>query len=480
MSLVVGEAEDGDELALDAPFRSIHCLGVPGMGKSHLLVQLAIWYASAGAKVLLLDIKDGTVAKQAVTTSRLPLERLTLFAPGLALAAGVACHLNLLAGPVEEVIDNFWAMLKRTGDVEESFTLVKKFLTMALGLALRQPHPVTLADVLATLTNPAVRARMLVVPLPKRLREQWAEFEAQMTAKGPSAQLRKEIDSTLNRLDPWLTRERLATLLSHPTDTLNLAAEREEGQLIVCDLVSGVSAGQTLRLGNLLMGMVMNAAVMRERESPPWVVVADEFDLLASDFFRDSLDKLRSRGLSIVAAHQHLGQLSPGLASSFLSVPIKLYFKPSPLDVPQLQRLYPGTGEMWRTLRKYQVAVLEEPAGEPDELDWWVGADWGTGVLQTGWQIATTAAHGHAPDVRRWQALVPQSHHAAKNRRATGEEAETAHGIARQTDEPQPPGHRPATAAHPAGDLHAQRARSTRLADQPADRAPLVSWQPDF
>ena len=125
------------------------------------------------------------------------------------------------------------------------------------------------------------------------------------------------------------------------------------------------------------------------------MVVADEFDLLAGDFFRHSLDKLRAAGLRIVAAHQQLGQLDEGLAGSLSGCPIKLYFRPSAQDVTKLQRLYPGTGALWRGMGKHQVAVREEDA---DDESWtWCPTD----EVTHGWRVADTADWDEPPDPAR-------------------------------------------------------------------------------
>jgi hypothetical protein len=474
--LVVGHSEWGEAVTIGQPLRSIHVLGVPGMGKSTLLGQLAAWYAAQGCGVVVLDIKDGTLATEVGARSRLPLDRLLLFAPGQAWVAGRSWASNPLDGNPAEVVSTALDMFTRTGALQASFTQVREHLSMALRLALRGADPPTLHDLVAILTDQSERHRRLQSPgLPPRVRQFWTDFNAQASSgrAGPTRPQREAVASTVVRLDEWVIDEPLASLLAHSHSSLKLAPELDAGRLIVGDLVTGVPAEQVVKLGNLVMAGVLTAALARPPGAGrPWIVVADEFDLLAGDFFRHSLDKLRAAGLRIVAAHQQLNQLEEGLADSLSGVPIKLYFRPSARDVTQLQRLYPGTGSMWRSLAQHQVAVRVED-GEPEFAAWWP-----TAAEDTGWQVAETHDWPDALDPTRLEQLRTQML----------AEPFTRPVIPESTDHDQvPPQTLNARPERPPGAAGSDRpgggdpapSGPPRLVGQRPDRIPLVSRRPE-
>lgn len=476
-TLTIGLDEWGEQVALSSPLRSMHVLGVPGMGKSTLLGQLAVWYHQSGCGVVVLDIKDGKLAADVVTQARTPLEEYLLFAPGQTFKQGRSWTLNPLDGEMSDVVDNVLDMFQRVGQLQSSFTQLKEHLSMALRLAVRQPSPTTLHDVADILTDSSTRARMLNVELPKRVRDFWAH---EFAALGKKAQ-HDAVSSTVVRLDDWLVDEPLATLLAGPKSTLRLAEELDAGRLIVCDLVTDMPAGQVLETGNLVMASILNAALARDphADKRPWVVIADEFDLLAGDFFRHSLDKLRAAGLRVVAAHQNLSQVSSELASSLTSVPLKVYFKPSPKDLKELKAIYPGTKELWSSLAEHQAAVLEEGA-VPDPIPW-------LDVQTSGWVAVETSDwpdqpnHTRLAELSRRMLQEPYTRPLDSARKDVYVNAPTTERIEAP---PRPPEGQPAREAvsdraHPPRPRRAGDSRQMRLLDALAVGPPVLPGRDD-
>ncbi|MDP9411192.1 MAG: hypothetical protein M3Q71_02460 [Chloroflexota bacterium] len=495
--LVLGREEDGSPLVVGDHRRPMHILGVPGMGKSTLLGHLAETAVATGAGALLIDIKDGALAADVAARTRYP-EKLVYVAPGLAYQEGRTFGLNVLEGPPAVVVDNVLDVFERTGSLNSSFmTQVRSFLTMALRLAVGQPESTTLHDVGRILTDQRTRQRFLAQGrLTDRVQAFWDDFNAQALKSGEASKTQRDaVASTIVRLDQFLVPDILAALLAQPRSTLRLAELLDAGMLVVCNLVEGVPPREVKLLGNLVMAVLVNAALARrvDEGSRHWFVVADEFDLLAADPFVTSLDKLRAARIVPYMAHQNLSQLSPELSNSLSGAGLKVYFRPSGQDKGPLARLY-GAKEAaaMATLPKHHARVWlgDEPGGvdwlppiEPGWTtvatpDWWCPRD----PAQLQKAIAASVAYTvplHPTTTQENDDARPLRTVGTGNTATAG--AQTAPPPAPAADPPQP-GAGPASALRPdpQRDGGAGRARSVPVSDKPSSRRTVVPRPPEL
>lgn len=359
----VGWDETGfrSSLPLDQLAVPIHVMGVPGMGKSTLLGRLAMACAAAREGVLVIDIKDGELARE--VGRRADPDRLIAVTPGIDQPVW---RLNLLDGPPPLVVDAVLDLFERTGRAELTLmTQVRQHLTMALWLALGTPGA-TLADVGGILTDPATRLRHLSSNrMSARVRQFWEDFNSRTARAQADATA-----STVVRLDEFLLPEPLATMLRSPITSLRLGDWLESGRLVVCDLVTGLPPRMTKLLGNLVITHLVTIALSRrvEPHSRTFRLVADEFDQLAADPFVTAIDKLRAARLMPVMAHQHLSQLPTPLANSLSGAPVHIFFRVSRHDQAVLGRALGASKARQFTALPKHTCVLdlaEDDDGEP-------------------------------------------------------------------------------------------------------------------
>jgi hypothetical protein len=116
-----------------------------------------------------------------------------------------------------------------------------------------------------------------------------------------------------NKIGQLVGNPILRNILSHRT--LNLSRIMDAGQRLVVNLAKGkLGEAPSHLLGALLIAGFARAAESRaaidKRERVPFTIYADEFQNFATDGFADILSESRKYALSLVLAHQYLGQLS--------------------------------------------------------------------------------------------------------------------------------------------------------------------------
>jgi len=353
-------------------------------GKSVLLGHLAEQAVAQGEGVLVLDIKDGQLARD-IAARTAHTDKLVYVAPGLTFDQGHTWGINVLEGPAALVVDNVLDVFERTGKLSDIMTQVKQHLTMGLWLA-KSDSNATLQTVAGALTDTAVRRELMLAAnrddrLNDRVRAFWREYESKVvkTTGYNTSELQRTIASTIVRLDEFLVGDPVAALLNQPRSTLRLTEWLDAGKLIVCNLVDGVPPRQIKRLGNVLMAMLVNAALTRQTDpaNRVWRLIADEFDQLAADSFVTSIDKLRAANIFGVMAHQNLSQVPRELAASLSGAPVKLYFRIAGTDIDTIGKRFGSMAEarMLAKLPKHQVRLYEEDPVEPAPIKgWWLPA----------------------------------------------------------------------------------------------------------
>lgn len=332
----------------------IYALGISGTGKSTLLGNLALQWSRMDEGVLLIDVKDGQLARD--VAGRADADRLIVIAPGLCQFADGPHHwgLNILELPdrhrqtVSQVVDNVLSMLERLDRADYTqMTTLRTQLDSAVRLALYEPQP-QLRLAREVLTDAALR-RALMAKHASRVNAEVADhFQRFDDPKANSSYGRsQQITSTVNRLKELLTPPELAYMLIQPHSTIKLAEWLEAGKLVVVDCASGMSNRNAELLGNLVLTQAMHVTFTRRvTETSRYVrLICDEFDLLAGNNFARLITKARSYRVLPVMAHQNKDQLradrdrSQTLFNAASGVPVEFEFTLTDQDRAQMMRL---------------------------------------------------------------------------------------------------------------------------------------------
>jgi len=344
----------------------LHVLGATGTGKSTLLTNLILADAAAGRGVAVLDPKGDLVGD---VLARLPADaakRLVLIDPGETLAPAALNVLDATGRSPELVTDRVVGVFARLYAAYWG-PRIEDVLRCACLTLTRQPPPApgrpvaTLADIPRLLSNPRYR-QLLTAQITDQtgLGGFWAWYDALTDAARAAV-----IGPVLTKLRGILTRRFAVDLLGASASSFSLT-QILDGGILLARLPKGLLGDDTTRLvGSLLLSGLWQHATARASQPETARLDAAVYVDECHNFMHlpgpidDVLAEARGYHLSLVLAHQHLGQLPRELADAIhANARNKALFTVSPDDARILAR-HVGpylTAEDLTRLDRYQLA----------------------------------------------------------------------------------------------------------------------------
>ena len=300
-----------------------------------LLANLALADIAAGRGVVVIDPKGDLVEDLLARLPERVLGRLVLIDPKETDAPPA---LNVLEGePAEVAVDHVVSVFARIFSAWWG-PRTEDVLRSACATLRRLPGA-TLADVPLLLTDRRFRAP-LVASLSERsgLKGFWDAYDA----LSPAGQA-QVIGPIMNKLRAVLARRFARDLFGSATSSFDMKQVLSGGALLA-RLPKGTLGEDTARLvGALLVATVWQAATARADDSvrPDATLYIDECQnfLALPTAIDDVLAEAHGYHLSVVLAHQHLGQLPKDLfEAASANARNKIYFSVSPEDARVLAR----------------------------------------------------------------------------------------------------------------------------------------------
>ncbi len=322
----------------------MHLLGPTGVGKSTVLLSLALADAAEGRGLLLLDPK-GDLATDFV--ARLPQERA---ADVVVLDPTNPCPVgfNPLSGPPELAVVTAEAVLGVLAELfRDSWGIRTADVLSAALLTLARIPQATLVWLVPLLTNPAFRRRVLALAPADPLGTDvfWQGYEAK-----PVRTQAVEVAPVLNKLRQLMLRPGLRAMLGQAQPRFGLTDLLERRRIVVVNLNQGLlGAGAARLLGTLLVAQLWQHLLARQAEPPQRrqivSVYIDEVQAFLAGLpgsLADALAQARSLGAAFHLAHQYRGQLSAEMMQAVESnTRSKVYFALSATDAAAAARLAP-------------------------------------------------------------------------------------------------------------------------------------------
>ena len=340
-----------------------HFVGPTGVGKSTLILNLALQDVEAGRGLLVVDPARGDLVRDLL--ARIPRsewDRVHLIDPtqrqrpvGLNVLEGAdGDHHEVITDHLVTIFhrafERYWG--PRTDDV----------LRAALLTLLHRPGA-TVCEVPLLLLHPEVRAELIGrLDDPVGLEPFWDEYE-----RLSEAQRLQVVGPVLNKLRAVLLRRTVRNILGQTRSTIRLAEIMDRGGILLVSLPKGLVGEDTSRLmGSFVMARIWQAAMARadrpESERPDFACYLDEFH----NFFHlpqttdEVLVEARGYRLPLVLANQHLGQLPSSIKEALASnARTRIVFQVGQEDARYLAREYEPylTERDLRHLQLHQVAV---------------------------------------------------------------------------------------------------------------------------
>jgi len=176
----------------------------------------------------------------------------------------------------------------------------------------------TLAELPLLLSDSLVRKRIL-----KRVKNPTClQFFIDFEKIKPTTR-REWIESTLNKVDAFLSDRRIRNIIASQKSSFNLREIIDNQKILLVKLERGRLTGSADLLGSLLLSKIQMAAFSRTDLDPeervPFYLYIDEFQNFATQSFIETLSEARKYRLSLTLAHQNLSQLPKELQDSILA-----------------------------------------------------------------------------------------------------------------------------------------------------------------
>jgi len=312
----------GNIKGIDTKYRSTHfyAVGASGSGKSKFLESLIIQdiIQNEGFGVidphgdLIEDIKgwlyfwtQKDFKKDIVLIDPTDLENTACFNP-LEQVNGIPPE--RLAGQLVEAFKKIWADAwgERMADI------------MRNSLIALAENNLTLLELPLLLTEPAARKKILANVKSPTCRQRFKYFESL-----PAHTWREWLESTLNKVDAFLSDPAIRQIFASPRSSFNLRDIMDNKKILLVNLNKGKLGDSANLLGALMVSKIKMAAFSRtdisQTERQPFYLYIDEFQNFATDSFVEILSEARKYRLALILAHQNLSQLTEKLQGSILA-----------------------------------------------------------------------------------------------------------------------------------------------------------------
>jgi len=207
----------------------------------------------------------------------------------------------------------------------------------------------TLADLSTFLLDEDFRINILEKvshPITKKYFERFSKLSPKTRAEW--------MESTLNKVDAFLSDDRIREMLSFNKSSFSFREIMDKGKILLINLNKGRLKDSADLLGSLFLIKIKIAAFSRsdipKEKRLPWYLYIDEFQNFATESFIDTLSEARKYGLSLIMAHQNLSQLPRKLQGSILgNCGIQICFRVSRKDAEIMAKeIFEVTGTMIR------------------------------------------------------------------------------------------------------------------------------------
>lgn len=298
--------------------RHVHAVGATGTGKSTMLAGIVHQLAHGTNGALVLD-PHGTLVDRIL--AELPASAAERCLVVRADDLDNPVPMNPLAAQsessVESAIADIGQMFYELFDPKQTGIVGPRFedrIAHALrGLALLRGPRASLLDVPLMLEHKGMRAA-LDAALTDPREKLWWRNESRNTKSSDYADLVAWCNSKFERFS---ASPALRAILGSGHDAYDPTGVMDDGRIVLVDLAKGqIGATASRLLGYLLLNRFWVAAMNREHTDRRFHVIVDEAHSVMAGSLVNMLSEGRKFGISVIAAHQFLGQLDAEVAEA--------------------------------------------------------------------------------------------------------------------------------------------------------------------
>ena len=296
----------------------IYCVGKTGVGKSTLLLNMAISDIQHGFGIGIID-PHGDIAESVL--NYVPKERIKDVIYFNACNSEFPISFNPFSTVNENehhiVASNLIATFKKIWAESWGPRLEHIFRNTILSL-LQFPNA-TVLDIQPLLTDSEFRSEVLHQIKDTALLNFWYKEFIPM-----SPQMKSEaVSPIINKIGLFQTHPLIRNIVSQPKSSFSITEVMDEKKIFIANLSKG-SLGEdgTQLLGSMLVTQFQTAALGRAKQSalarPPFYLYIDEMHSFVTLSFADILAESRKYGLCLFLTHQYIDQLDERILAAIL------------------------------------------------------------------------------------------------------------------------------------------------------------------
>lgn len=369
--------------------RHTYIIGKSGVGKSQLIANMAVQDVLNGDGICVLDPHGDLVVD---ILKRVPPERaedVILFSPS---DMGRPLALNLMEFDerypeqktfvINEMIKIFDKLydLKSTGG-----PIFEQYMRNAMLLVMSHPESgSTLMEIPRVLSDPAFRRMKLENCSDPTVVDFWRK-EAEKA--GGDAALANVVPYITSKLTQFISNDTMRPIIGQQKSSFNFRDVMDRQKILLVDLSKGkIGEMNAYLLGMIIVGKILMAALSRadipDHTRKDFYLYIDEFQNFTTDSINSILSEARKYGLSLIIAHQYIGQLVKGQDTSirdavFGNVGSMLVFKIGTLDAEYIEKEFSPVFNQFDLINiekftAYVKLLIENTASRPFSM----GSPW--------------------------------------------------------------------------------------------------------
>src|SRR3989344_4342396 len=294
---------------LDDRRRHVYIIGKTGVGKSTLLENMAIADMRSGKGLGIID-PHGEFAERIVDF--VPEERLD----DVIYVNPADMEYPIAFNPMEQVGEEVRHLVASglMGVFKKIFVDVwsarMAYILNNTLLALLENPGSTLLGIMRMYAEPAYRKTIVDNLKDPVVKAFWVGEYAKYTQRLES----EAVAAIQNKIGQFVSNPLIRNILGQPNSTLNMREIMDSGKILIVNLSKGkVGEDNSALLGAMIITRLSLAAMSRsgvaESKLKDFFLYVDEFQNFATDSFANILSEARKYRLSLVLAHQYIGQL---------------------------------------------------------------------------------------------------------------------------------------------------------------------------
>ncbi len=296
-------------IKLDDRRRHVYLIGKTGVGKTTLLENMAIADIKAGRGLAVVD-PHGELAEKVLDF--VPEERMddVIYFNPADMEYPVAFN------PMEQVNPEFRHLVASglMGVFKKIFVDVwsarMAYILNNTLLALLELPGSTLLGIMRMLSEPVYRKKIVENLKDPVVKAFWVNEFARYTQRLET----EAVAAIQNKVGQFISNPLIRNILGQPNSTLNMREIMDSGKIFIANLSKGrIGEDNSALLGAMVITRLQLAAMSRvdmpEEQRRDFFLYVDEFQNFATDSFANILSEARKYRLSLILAHQYIGQL---------------------------------------------------------------------------------------------------------------------------------------------------------------------------